>query len=74
MLVASDIKKSELGQKIAGWLAFVLIAVAFIGFMTGQPRGGVLAFGISAFLPFLNVASRFIRQAVARNHRKEGNQ
>ncbi len=71
LLVASDIKKSERGQIIAGLLAFALIAAAFTGFLLDLPRGGVVAFGASALLPFLSFASRFIRQTLARGHRED---
>ena len=70
LTVASDIKKSERGQIIAGLLAFVLVGAAFTGFLLDLPSGGVAAFGASAFLPFLSFAARFIKQAIAR-HRED---
>ena len=71
LVVASDIKKSERGQILAGLLAFALIGAAFTGFLLDLPRGGVVVFGASAFLPFLSFASRFIRQMIARSHRED---
>ena len=69
LLIASDIRKSERGQIIAAMLAVLLLAGAFTGFALGLPRGGVVAFGVSALLPFLNLASRLLKQLFARSKR-----